>query len=102
MGGSTPQGSGVTGGADGGQGVSGARNRHRAARHMAQGLPVPRAGQGTAATRQYVTQKDISFYLPAAAPGHNPPTFNLYSTTHVSFPASDYFLSSNYCGDKME
>lgn len=61
-----------------------------------------RRGGGTAATRQYVKQKDISFYLPAAAPGHNPPTFNLYSTTHVSFPASDYFLSSNYCGDKME
>lgn len=61
-----------------------------------------RRGGRTAATRQYVKQKDISFYLSAAAPGHNPPTFNLYSTTHVSFPASDYFLSSNYCGDKME
>lgn len=61
-----------------------------------------RGGGHGAASRQYVKQKDISFYLPAAAPGHNPPTFNLYSTTHVSFPASDYFLSSNYRGDKME
>lgn len=61
-----------------------------------------RARHGGAASRHSVTQKDTAFYLSAAAPGHNPPPFNLYSTTHVSFPASDYFLSSNYRGDKME
>lgn len=39
--------------------------------------------------------------ISAAAPGYVPPTFNLYSTTHVSSPAWDYFLSSNYCSDKI-
>lgn len=93
----------------GGQEVVGDPSGH-APLHLTAHRPVgsPCRGQGSArrgpraASRQYVKQKDISFYLPVAAPGHNPPTFNLYSTTHVSFPASDYFLSSNYRGDKME
>lgn len=65
-------------------------------------IPKPSGQQLGAASQHDVKQKDISFHLSVTAPGHNPPPFNLYSTTHVSFPASDYFLSSNYCSDKME